>query len=404
MEPPAIPDDEDDDMSLFAPVLNHVRLDRLPAFASSVRRHLLNANCEKSSADNSTISCSLQAPPLFGAYNILFPLQFEDGPRWLLKVPGTAYPGRWDEQAARALKGRSTDHVTSESQIFSFETSMDNELNSAFILMEYIKGVPLHDVWFDKQISREVIESRRLQCLQDVAKMMVQLDQFSFTQSGSPIFDNDGYKVIDVGPAIKPDSSTMLDRLITDDDDKTAIFCDVGLPRYSNVLVSKEVGRLCALIDWDGVTIVPRCLGNERYPSWLTRDWDPAKYGYKADGSGETLVDNENSPDELAFYPAKYEQFVQECKGHEDSSAKTLTLDSLLIENLSIAADDPISTVGVVSKVFSEVRARVVPHTTEEEEEEFHLWEICDALGDGDLDARSLEWLKHGFEALLYHE
>ncbi|KAI9748202.1 MAG: hypothetical protein M4579_007287, partial [Chaenotheca gracillima] len=455
-EPPSNPGDEDDDMSLFAPVLARLRLDRLPALASSVRRSLDSAVCEKPLTDDSTISCSLQAPPLYGSYNVLFPLRFEDGLRWVLKVPATAHPGRWDEQAARSLKAEAQtmrllncSTTIAVPKMFSFEPSMDNELNCAFILMEYIDGVPLQDVWFDKQISSELLESRRLQSLQDVAKMMVQLDQFSFTQSGSPIFDQDGSRVIDFGPAIMPDTSAMLDRLGTDDEDETAIFSDIGpfedarssflamlnrrdpppdklnqgfykllrlfidwldpvyAPRspseserlpfvlthpdldIQNVLVSQD-GQLRALIDWDGVRTVPRCLGNERYPSWLTRDWDSAKYGYREGDTGENLVDNENSPRELATYRAKYEQFILECKGQGDSSANALTRNSLLVENLSIAADDPICTLGVVSKVFDEVRAQVAPSITEEEGREFHLWEICVALGDGDLDAQRL--------------
>ena len=41
-----------------------------------------------------------------------------------------------------------------------------------------------------------------------------------------------------------------------------------------NILVTKE-GRLCGIIDWDGVAAVPRCVGCERYPLWLTVDLDP---------------------------------------------------------------------------------------------------------------------------------
>jgi len=33
--------------------------------------------------------------------------------------------------------------------------------------------------------------------------------------------------------------------------------------------------RMLSIIDWDGVATSPLCLGNERYPHWLTREWDP---------------------------------------------------------------------------------------------------------------------------------
>lgn len=47
-----------------------------------------------------------------------------------------------------------------------------------------------------------------------------------------------------------------------------------------NFIVSEE-GELQGIIDWDGVTAEPRSLGNERYPEWFSRDWDPDMYGYK---------------------------------------------------------------------------------------------------------------------------
>ena len=50
-----------------------------------------------------------------------------------------------------------------------------------------------------------------------------------------------------------------------------------------NVLVTGD-GALAALIDWDNVHTVPRCIGYSRYPSWITRDWDPNRYGYGIPG------------------------------------------------------------------------------------------------------------------------
>ena len=38
-----------------------------------------------------------------------------------------------------------------------------------------------------------------------------------------------------------------------------------------NVLISED-GTLTAVIDWDDVHTVPRCIGYTRYPNWITRD------------------------------------------------------------------------------------------------------------------------------------
>ncbi|KLJ05688.1 hypothetical protein EMPG_10867 [Blastomyces silverae] len=42
-----------------------------------------------------------------------------------------------------------------------------------------------------------------------------------------------------------------------------------------NILVFED-GSMRALIDWDDVAAVPCLVGNKKYPSWLTRDWDPS--------------------------------------------------------------------------------------------------------------------------------
>ena len=42
---------------------------------------------------------------------------------------------------------------------------------------------------------------------------------------------------------------------------------DFGIRHF---IVSEE-SAFRSLIDWDGIVAVPRTLGNERYPGWLTR-------------------------------------------------------------------------------------------------------------------------------------
>lgn len=36
--------------------------------------------------------------------------------------------------------------------------------------------------------------------------------------------------------------------------------------------------NVTAFIDWDGVDTSPSSMGFAAYPSWITRDWDPAMY------------------------------------------------------------------------------------------------------------------------------
>jgi hypothetical protein len=112
-----------------------------------------------------------------------------------------------------------------------------------------------------------------------------------------------------------------------------------------NVLVS-ENGTLIALIDWDNVHTVPRCIGYNRYPAWITRDWDPIKYGY-----GLSTSRPENSPDELFHYRRHYSNIMNSLiPESNDFSTK-----SHLFEAIWIAVSNPMCTNSIVEKIFLEV-------------------------------------------------
>lgn len=502
----------------FASVIANMRLDRLPSMASNIRGKL-DQTAGRSGSTKAThniadrIPCNVCLVPLVGAFHILFPLDFVDGSRWILKVPETGYPDRFDDTAARALESEALtmqllrlDTEIPVPEVFDFNASFDNELNVPFILMEFIPGIPLYECWFDKSCSKEKLEQRREQILQDVAKATLQLNKFTFDQGGAPVFGQEGDIVI--GPLRIIDVQAMCKRTETDDPDNTAIFRELGpfmdwksficclldttkqpADEYSqgvtkllrlyiewfpkeesmmkpgfvlthpdldiqNILVSKE-GRLKSLIDWDGVAAVPRCLGNERYPSWLTRDWDPAKYGFVAEpeegfepgeepgpdkpGDNEESEDpneNENSPEELAHYRAMYQQMIASCMAENESSralpAKTdkesinaavkLTRNSCVIESLYIAATDPLTTDLIVEKIFNEIseidkktlrqrRLNISEKVTEDGDEDYfaeledkdkelYLGDITFALAVGNLDEGQLERLRVGFAEL----
>lgn len=50
---------------------------------------------------------------------------------------------------------------------------------------------------------------------------------------------------------------------------------------YQNILVDAD-GNVTGMIDWDDLTVGPRQSAFARYPSWITRDWDPIMYGYRS--------------------------------------------------------------------------------------------------------------------------
>ncbi|KAK2872136.1 hypothetical protein FQN49_002527 [Arthroderma sp. PD_2] len=332
-------DDEHD--AVFDRVRDTLELRNLPQLAIDMRndRHLARGDTLTSIYD-----CHTLPQPLFGSHHILFQLEFNDGVRWLLKVPANGYPNAFDEMSALSLRSEALtmrllkrETAVQVPEVYHFEDSCNNKLSCPFILMEYIVGLPLYEVWFNQHVTPDVLEQRRLQTLHDVARTMVELNKYVFSQGGAINFDQDG-EPSDIGPFRRVHTEAMLNALHTNDEYDGAnifhtagpftcpksyftymlekrkppanedsyslglykllqLFIDlafVGIDGHQqgdgfvlshpdfdiqNVIVSED-GKLQGLIDWDGVVTVPRCLGNERYPSWLTRDWDSMKYAY----------------------------------------------------------------------------------------------------------------------------
>jgi len=508
--------EEEDPTELFSAVLASIRLDQLPGFASAVRQRTHPSN-ESGSSD--WIGPVAVGSPLLGSYHVLFPLDFSDGVRWLLKVPANGTRDHFDEPAAKALSSEALtmrllrrETTIPVPEVFAFDATLDNELKCPFILMRFIPGMSLYNCWFDKGISKDSIQARRTRTLAEIAAAMVQLDKFSFDQGGSIVFDDQGHPA-SIGPTRHVDNQAMLERLKTDDPDETALYVELGphvdpnsfytsvldrqpepdslsgkgelmlirlfldwIPRskdgrkefvlthpdfdIQNIIVSED-GGLQGLIDWDGVAVVPRSLGNERYPGWLTRDWDPAMYGYREamDEGIEPAGLWEDSPETLAFYRATY-RIMESCLSQEGASrvcgqdacnsgesglksSLSWTRNTLITENLYIAAENPMCTGAILDKIFDEI-AKVVgkgPYmwsssraskstdgevegakvrsdddqvldeksergdtghaNNKYEPDDFHIYDVACALADGNLDQRRMSYLETGFNALL---
>ncbi len=428
-------------MSVFEPVLTSINLDAIPALALAARK--LNID-----PATTIVDCKVLSPPLFGSYNILFPLEFTDGVRWVLKVPSTGYRERFDDIGTRAiiaeastmrmLKSRTSIPIP---EVYKFDASIANELNCPFILMDFIEGVPLSKLWFNQTSTTEKkpLEQFRATVLMDLATAMVQLRKYTFDEGGSPLFDEKG-NLTGFGPAKVADLPTILDRLRKDNSDQSVVFYESGPwihpkeffldmmnhhqplqdkfgkgilkllglfidwmpytdngrmksqfvlahPDYSlqNILVSKD-GKLCGLVDWDGVAAVPRCVGCERYPNWLTTDWDPNRYTY--DATRPECMDH--SLEELAIWRKTYARSIEAALqtqdvgfgklGEENEQSKDpisyveTTRLSLLAETLSMAAKDPMSTDDIMSSLFARIthitaldRDEVSPNTEQQE-------------------------------------
>ena len=338
------------------PVLRILDVTKIPYAAVSIRNKLYSTNfC---AAD-----CIIADSALHGSFNVLFPLTFSDGQKWIIKIPGQGHPDQYDDSDAQALRSeaftmkwirRETNIPVPE--VHAFDGSFDNELGCPYILMEYIDGVPLHKTsqWFDPTAPDIVLDERRTRILDKIAESVAQLDWIRFGCGGQLSFDDTGtfqrvggFKRIDGQAALKnlfiknpndrvaevqafPESikdpkaymlCMLKDQICNQDDFNTAtdallrLFIDWLFDSYTapifilshpdldlqNILVSAD-GELRALIDWDGVETVPILFGYSRYPKMLTVDWHHLRYKHK-EGKPDPYT---LSPEELARYRGIY--------------------------------------------------------------------------------------------------
>ncbi|CAI6092166.1 unnamed protein product [Clonostachys chloroleuca] len=392
----------EDEPDMFAFVRENIDLEQLSRVASLVRPGF--ADKLPSVGD-----------PIRGSFNILYPLHFEDGMRWLAKVPINGVPGKWDQLSADAMVSEvntmrllNRETTIPLPEVFWFSSTTENDVKCPYILLSFISGMPLYDVWFGHRLSgvdMETTHERRMRALRDIGEAMSQLGKFSFNSSGFLKFDEEG-DPSSVGQSRCLDHQEMLDRLDKREDDSDDLvyveapafedaqqqynfFLDLHLstepcvrgvslllkelikwipeptnekpfvlahPDFDiqNFLVSED-GQLLGIIDWDGVCCSPRSYGNEAYPGWLTRDWDPMMYGYNESmGEGEEPVGCwEDSPKTLQRYRIAYDEIMSEfC---ERDAGINLTKISLITQNLMIAAGDPMCRLGIVDNILEKI-------------------------------------------------
>ncbi|KAH7140875.1 hypothetical protein EDB81DRAFT_843904 [Dactylonectria macrodidyma] len=315
--------------------------------------------------------------------------------------------------------------------------------------MSHIPGLSLYDVWFGQHlrgVDPETLRAHRTRALDDIAAAMAQLERYSFNSSGSVRFDPDG-RPTGLGSNRVLDSQAMIDRWwIRKDPCEDLLYVeqppttDVGAfytftmdhrelsPSYgkgaelllrqmiswipepaslkpfvlahpdfnfNNFIVSED-GQLMGVIDWDGVSAMPRSIGNESYPSWLTRDWDPMMYAYNEsmDAGVEPLGVWEDSPDTLKHYRSVYCQFMAKACG-EGSHSQEITRRSLIADNLIIAADDSQVRLNILVKIAGE------SFGDPDDEGFFRSMDLIHGLADDEIDESEMAKLKEGFMRLL---
>ncbi|KAJ5245120.1 hypothetical protein N7489_005216 [Penicillium chrysogenum] len=445
--------EDDENAELFTAVHSTLDREQLPLLANAIlrRQPLYRTTNAKPSVGE----------PLYGSYHILFPLTFDIGLRWIAKIPINGTASKWDELSASALISEANtmrllkrETTIPLPDVLDYSSTTQNTLRCPYIIMTLISGIPLYNVWFGHRLkgacpdTADTTHLRRVRALESIASAMVQLDRFSFRTGGRLLFRNDG-NPSHIGSMRRVDHKAMLDRwFVHKDPDDDPIYIEYAassdpkayytfmldihpernkVPRglvmllrqliswisepssmdpfvlahpdldIQNFIVSEE-GELRGVIDWDGIAAMPRTLGNERYPGWLTCDWDPAMYGYKE--SMEHGVEPEgvweDSPESLAYYRGIYDDIMARHRMERRGSEANLCRMSLITENLAIAVDDPRCRSAILRKMVQEIWA-----VAEGGGQQLDFTDLADMFAESNVDVVVMESLHRAFNTLL---
>ena len=388
-----------------------------------------------------------------GSFNICFELTFDDGVRWMLRVPCTGTKEKWAAISARALENEARTMMLLKKwstiplpEVFAFSATPDNELGFPYIIMPFVDGKSAYEVWFGHDYglhSAAENEKCRRRILEGVASSMKQLGRFTFYKGGFLKFCEDGtvsgvgpmrmmnYKAMndgsmddayfETGPFLYPEDQYLaalemlgeadssvdllkeLLRCVPENAEEKDEF-DLAHPDLDlqNIIVSDD-GTVQAIIDWDGVAAVPMSIGSRKYPLWLTQDWQFYARGWEGPPSEFTPAHKawKHRDDMIKGYRQMYQQLLDEAHPELEipalgrDAAKDFTRWSLVAGTVYHAAMIPIerkhTVMGLMDKL-AEVAAEGV---------EVNYYKFLFAIEDGELDDEMLDNLEEAFASLL---
>ena len=287
------------------------------SLALGVRRNTL-----LSESTPSDLTCAVYDTPESGSYNVVYRAKFSDGLSWAVRVrytpwgPSRARQMKLDMIGLQYIMDRTSLPIP---RVHAYDCGTDNILGHSYIVMDFVHGTRLSDVW--KEPSWWMGERSRERLVTSIARYMVELSKLEFDRIGAldrPDPDGPHEIVSFTLPAEedpRPESDTlcgpydstyaylhgMLNARIRERGSWTPYtMCQLFIgvlvnscydgPPFTlsppdfdsqNIIVD-DSGNIVAFIDWDGVHTKPRRLGTLSYPAWLDVDWDPFMYqGYQ---------------------------------------------------------------------------------------------------------------------------
>ena len=297
---------------------------------------------------------------LSGSFNMVYILQFDDGLKYVIRLPALGWGNRWTPAAKKAFDSQVlTMHIIRRTtdiplpDILAFDSTQGNSLGTPYMVISFISGATVEALWCD-ETGPTPLEERRSRILSTTAMAMAQLQSLKFNWIGTlQLKDDPEENSLGIGPCYEwnlpsrhgelkgrdPDIKEfgpfrttneylnylhdsqekdphpmavgyreLLARMIaslplsvekTRDGGNDETFVLTAPDFDSQNFMVDERGNLTGIIDWDHVQTMPLFLGYCRYPEWITRDCDPLFYSYPSNAT-------EGSPQQLRQYRQYY--------------------------------------------------------------------------------------------------
>ncbi|KAI0522295.1 hypothetical protein F5B22DRAFT_643315 [Xylaria bambusicola] len=239
----------------FAPVL--ARVDK-SALANLARELLEQRRRRRLSGREAVDPVPLPGigEPTFGSGYVFYGLRFPrgidgnaEGVQWIVKIPAATSRDDgcgWDELACETLRSEAfLLHMLREEtdvpvpEVIDADCRPNNEVGVPWLLMEYVEGRRLEDVWFGRDEGRTRCESgdgdslkqRRETILRNVAKAMLELGRYEFSTGGALVFDRHHGELVTTttAPLREVDVKAMVLRWFSDEECSTLpLYCRTG--------------------------------------------------------------------------------------------------------------------------------------------------------------------------------
>jgi hypothetical protein len=89
---------EEDDLARFAGLIKILNLKLFPTYGLFVQFHVVEHKL------NREITCEVRLPPMSGAFNLIYRLDFSDGVSWAIRIPLSNKYGAYEESQKRCIE------------------------------------------------------------------------------------------------------------------------------------------------------------------------------------------------------------------------------------------------------------------------------------------------------------